>query len=68
MKRERKPTGEDLLTARDIQDYLGISAATAESLMRNRVENGLTETIPGFRRDFVRRKHIEPQSSGGTND
>jgi DNA-binding IscR family transcriptional regulator len=53
-------SGDDLLTARDIAEQYGISQRTAEGLLRNLGRRGLVETIPGFRRCFVRRKHVQP--------
>lgn len=64
----RKPSPDDLLTAQDIIAEYGLNPTVAESLMRNLAKRGLLETIDGFRRDFVRRKHVEPQpvQSGGS--
>lgn len=75
MATSRKRSPEDLLTAQDIRDEYGFNATVCESLMRYFGKHGLLETlpqpsadVPAFRRDFVRRKYVEPQrvQSGGT--
>lgn len=66
MPSERKRSGDDLLTARQISDEYGIPLRTAEGLMRNLGSKGKVERIKGFRRVFVRRRDVEPQSGGTT--
>lgn len=63
---DRKPSPDDLLTARQIATEYGIPLRTAEGLMRNLGSKGKVERIEGFRRVFVRRRDVEPQSGGTT--
>lgn len=63
MSEQRRP--DDLLTAQDIADQYGINPRVVESLMRNLGNRDLVFRIDGFKRDFVRRRDIEPQSLGG---
>lgn len=62
---DRKPTPDDLLTARDIALQYGLDARVAESIVRNLGRKGLLVETP-IRRRIVRRKDAFPQSSGGT--
>lgn len=63
----RPARGDDLLTSQDIQREYGLNPVVAESLMRRMGKLGKLVTIPGFRRDFVRRRDVEPKDqSGGT--
>lgn len=61
---ERKP--DDCLTAQDIVEQYGMNPRVVESLLRNLGKRDLVFRINGFKRDFVRRRDIEPQSLGGT--
>lgn len=61
---ERRP--DDCLTAQDIVEQYGMNPTVVESLLRNLGKRDLVFRIDGFKRDFVRRRDIEPQSLGGT--
>ena len=61
---EQRP--DDLLTARQISEEFGMPLHVAQDLVRNRDRNGLSVRFDDFRRVFVRRKDVLPQSSGGT--
>lgn len=64
MRDQRRP--DDLLTARQIAEEYHLPKRTAENLVRNLGRRGLLVTFPGFRRAFVRRQDVEPQSGGTT--
>lgn len=61
---QRRP--DDLLTAQDIVEQYGINPVVVESLLRNLGRRDLVFRIDGFKRDFVRRRDVEPHSLGGT--
>lgn len=66
MSAERKPGPNDCLTAQDIVEQYGMNPVVVESLMRNLGKRDLVFRIDGFKRDFVRRRDVEPHSLGGT--
>lgn len=66
MSAQRKPAPDDLLTARQIAEEYHLPLRTAEGLMRNLGGKGKVVRIPGFRRVFVRRRDVEPQSGRTT--
>lgn len=59
---QRKP--DDLLTARQIAEEFGMPLHVAQDLVRNRDRNGKSVRFPEFRRVFVRRCDVLPQSGG----
>lgn len=62
MTTQRKPSPEDLLTARQIAEQYGIDQRIAESLLRKRGREGKLVYIEGFRRRFIRRRDVGHQS------
>ena len=61
MNEQRKP--DDLLTARQISEEFGMPLHVAQDLVRNRDRNGLSVRFDDFRRVFVRRRDVLPQST-----
>lgn len=64
---ERPRSGDDLLTARDIEAQYGLDRRVAESIVRNLGRKGKLVETP-IRRRIVRRRDAFPerQSSGGS--
>lgn len=62
----RSKSPEDLLTARQIAEEYHLPKRTAENLVRRLGRQGKLVTFPGFRRCFVKRQDVEPQSGGTT--
>ena len=66
MNTARKPSPDDLLTARDLSDQYGLAPRVAESIVRSLLRQGKGVPSP-IRRRLVRRKDVFPDGqSGGT--
>jgi hypothetical protein len=62
----RAPTGDDILTARQLVEQYGLAPRVAESIVRSLLRQGKGVALP-IRRRAVRRRDVFPdaQSDGG---